>query len=88
LEEYGRQEPSRAFEDPESMPIPRGFPQGANISPFLSICLLNLLNGPAFGNILMYADDGLIYSSKKFDASEVSRMFEGIGIEVSPEKSG
>lgn len=52
------------------------------------MCLLNLLNGPNFGNILMYADDGLIYSNKKFDSAEVVRLFEGIGIEVSLEKSG
>lgn len=70
------------------LPAPRGFPQGANVSPFLSICLLNLLNGPNFGNILMYADDGLIYSDKKFDERLVWGLFEGIGIEISQEKSG
>jgi len=36
----------------------------------------------------MYADDGLIYSSKKVEESDVVGLFESIGIEISPEKSG
>lgn len=61
------------FENPEQQyPKERGCPQGANTSPFLSVCLLTDLRVPAPAQILMYADDGLVYSNRKFTAEEVS----------------
>lgn len=70
-----------------SLPDVCGFPQGANVSPFLSICLLNLLKLPSNCNIIMYADDGLIYSNTRFTEESIVGSFEALGVEVSREKS-
>lgn len=44
-----------------------GFPQGANISPFLSQFQLSLKGfKPGFADLVMYADDGLFYSDNNF----------------------
>lgn len=48
-----------------------GFPQGANISPFLSAIALAVKGDPPFAKLLMYADDGLFYSDKKFTSADV-----------------
>jgi hypothetical protein len=68
--------------------LPTGFPQGANISPFLSIIQLAMRGTPKFADILMYADDGLIYAKKKFDAIQVQEFFKELGLNIAPEKSG
>lgn len=68
----------------------KGFPQGAAISPLLSILLLitpNTHKLPAGSHILMYADDGLIYSDTPFDEKEIERFFQGFGIKLSAPKS-
>lgn len=48
-----------------------GFPQGANVSPFLSIMQLSMFGSPPFADLLMYADDGLFSSDKKFSEGDV-----------------
>jgi hypothetical protein len=68
--------------------IPKGFPQGANISPFLSILQLVWKDAPKFANLLMYADDGLFYSDNEFTAEQVKAHFDKLLLEISPEKSG
>lgn len=65
----------------------KGFPQGANFSPFLSIIQLTLLGDPLFASLLMYADDGLFYSKKKFNELDVHRFFKKLGAKVNWEKS-
>lgn len=49
--------------------------------------MLNLLNLPSHCDIVMYADDGLIYSKRKFEAPDVALAFSQVGIEVNEEKS-
>jgi len=69
----------------------KGFPQGGATSPLLSIMVLNTLNPtplPPHCNLLMYADDGLVYSDQAFKEEVVSEHFKGLGIEIAPEKSG
>jgi hypothetical protein len=68
--------------------MPTGFPQGANIPPFLSILQLTMAGEPKFAQLVMYADDGLFYSDAPFTEQDVVDHFAGIGIEVSLEKSG
>lgn len=63
-----------------------GFPQGANFSPFLSILSLGSLK-PYFADILMYADDGLIFSDSEFSEKQVSLFFEKMGLVIAPSKS-
>lgn len=65
-----------------------GFPQGANISPFLSIISLIIKGNPTFARILMYADDGLFYSNKRFTPQDVEDFFGELGLTVQPTKSG
>lgn len=48
-----------------------GFPQGGNVSPFLSVIQLAMNGDPPFASLLMYADDGLFYSNKKFTETDV-----------------
>jgi hypothetical protein len=43
---------------------------------------------PSFADILMYADDGLLFSRKKFDATQVTEFFASLGLTIAPEKSG
>lgn len=69
----------------------KGFPQGSAISPLLSIMLMQTPNEHKlleYTNLLMYADDGLVYSYKKFDPQDVKDYFKGFGIEIAEEKSG
>lgn len=68
--------------------LPTGFPQGANISPFLSIMQLTHEPAPLFAKILMYADDGLFYSDKPFSPRKVAEHFREMGLCIAPEKSG
>jgi len=49
----------------------RGFPQGAAYSPFLAAFSLGERSPPEFARLLMYADDGLLYSNRPFQSSEV-----------------
>lgn len=66
----------------------RGFPQGVNFSPFLSIISLVIGGDPKFATLLMYADDGLFYSQRKFSAKDVEGFFTGLGLSIQPAKSG
>lgn len=76
------------FENPEQQyPKERGVPQGAGASPFLSICLLADLKLPGFCDIIMYADDGLVYSSRKFSSEDVKASFGALGVEINEVKS-
>jgi len=56
------------------------------VSPFLSILALTLKGSPGFASLLMYADDGIFYSSKKFSAEDVRRWFSGLGLPLSEDK--
>jgi hypothetical protein len=68
--------------------LPKGFPQGGNFSPFLSVVQLALLRAQKFALLLMYADDGLFYAMKRIAVQRVVNLFRDIGIEVNMEKSG
>lgn len=68
--------------------LPCGFPQGGNVSPFLSIIQLAMKGSPKFADLLMYADDGLFYSNKKFTEEDVVGWFEDLGLPLSMDKSG
>jgi len=68
--------------------LPTGFPQGANISPFLSITQLVMGKDPSFANLIMYADDGIFYSDSKFTATNVREFFLERGLEIAELKSG
>jgi hypothetical protein len=65
-----------------------GFPQGANLSPFLSILSLNIRGQPTFARLLMYADDGIFYSDEPFTEEQVVEHFRALGQEVALDKSG
>ena len=43
---------------------------------------------PKFADILMYADDGLFYSQRKFRPEEVENFFAMLGLSIQPKKSG
>ena len=65
-----------------------GWPQGANVSPFLSILSLIPTAAATFARLLMYIDDGLKYSNKRFTPEQVAEYFASLGLEIAPEKSG
>jgi len=70
-----------------------GVPQGGNISPLLSMLgLVRLyeLTHRQGASIVMYADDGIMYSNKKFDPDQIFGNRELIedGIVRSLSKSG
>jgi hypothetical protein len=67
---------------------PVGFPQGGNFSPFLSIMTFAQTIRLKFAKLLMFADDGLFYGSKKFVKSQVEDFFMELGHLVAPAKSG
>jgi hypothetical protein len=52
----------------------KGFPQGASISPFLSVLSLTALR-PKFADIIMYADDGIFYSDEPFEEQDIVDLF-------------
>lgn len=68
----------------------RGFPQGSNVSPLLAISSLLGLSLKPGEKILMYADDGLIYSSRKKPPNEedIKESFRRAGAELNEKKSG
>lgn len=68
--------------------LPKGFPQGGNFSPFLSVVQLALLRAQKFALLLMYADDGLFYAMKKIAVQRIVNLFRDIGVDIQPEKSG
>lgn len=65
-----------------------GWPQGANTSPFLAILSLIPAVEAAFARLLMYVDDGLKYSNRKFTPEQVAKYFAELGLTVNLEKSG
>jgi len=71
-----------------------GFPQGAAISPLLSILsirhmqeILRKETGDPALRLVMYADDGVIYSHRPLSYEVVNRAFQERGLEVEPDKS-
>jgi hypothetical protein len=50
----------------------KGFPQGVAYSAFLSVLHLRSLNLPG---LLMYADDGLVYSDAPINVNKVKNEF-------------
>lgn len=68
----------------------RGFPQGSNVSPLLAISSLLGLSLKPGERILMYADDGLIYSSRRKAPKEenIKESFRKAGSELNEKKSG
>jgi hypothetical protein len=69
-------------------PYKTGFPQGAPVSPFLSILLLKLLKVPKDVKLIMYADDGLLYSDREFSPSDFSSSLGDLDLSLSPDKCG
>lgn len=69
----------------EPTDLNKGLPQGAAISPVLSLLALvdwkRQLQNEGI-NLLMYADDGILYGDKEF------KVFPPEGFELAPEKSG
>lgn len=84
----GAESPTPNGEPERPLDLTEGFPQGANFSPFLSILQLIVEGSPTFAALLMYADDGLFYSMRKFTEEQVKAFFTAIGMEIAPEKSG
>lgn len=66
----------------------RGFPQGAAISPLLSTQYLRFLVLPKGVFLIMYADDGILYSNREITMEEVVEIFKSLDLEVNIEKSG
>lgn len=64
----------------------KGFPQGASISAFLSIMLLSMVHPPRGVKLLMYADDGLLYSNEKFDPIEFEKELDSLGLKLAHNK--
>lgn len=70
----------------------QGVPQGANTSPLLAISFLGELHKWAKRKgheLIMYADDGIIYSDQPIDAEDLFDNFyiSALGIEFNREKS-
>jgi hypothetical protein len=69
----------------------RGFPQGANFSPFLS-CLVLARAVAHLPGLIMYMDDGLIYAQTRGQLGQrIRRLKERlatIGLKLAEEKSG
>lgn len=71
----------------------RGFPQGLNISPFLSCLVLHQTIGKRLPKgLLMYMDDGIIYGRTEREALSRLERFKGFlaeaGLELNESKSG
>jgi len=71
-----------------------GFPQGAAISPLLSILSIREMEeilrreiGDRHLKLIMYADDGIIMSNEPITFEKVSAAFQERGLTVEPEKS-
>lgn len=64
-----------------------GYPQGAAISPLLSTLMLRHLKVKPEWELIMYADDGIIYSEEPIDEREVEDMFRDLGLELNRAKS-
>jgi len=93
----GKRIPARPAENRDYVPgdhnkgkyiLPKGFPQGANISPFLSIVQLAMGRPAQFAQLLMYADDGVFYSDNEFTGEQVEQYMSQLGLSVAPDKSG
>lgn len=65
-----------------------GFPQGASTSAFLAVVLTSMLKLPKGKSIIMYADDGLIYSNKPISPGPLIKRLESIGVKINLDKSG
>lgn len=65
-----------------------GFPQGASISAFLAVILTSMLRLPKGKRIVMYADDGIVYSNNPISAGPLVKRLEAIGVKINLEKSG
>jgi len=64
----------------------KGFPQGVAYSAFLSVLYLKGLRLPSGQKLLMYADDGLIYSDSPINKDAFIEELKKLGLEVSPSK--
>lgn len=71
-----------------------GFPQGAAISPLLSILSIREMEeilrreiGDRHLKLIMYADDGIIMSNEPITFEKVSAAFQERGLTVEPDKS-
>jgi hypothetical protein len=70
--------------------IHRGVPQGANTSPLLAILVLTKLDElvkKAGHKLLMYADDGIIYSDSPIDIKGIFQGLRNVGITLNEKKS-
>lgn len=87
LDMYGNLKPTPSV-PPKPQYVSVGFPQGGNVSPFLSVMQLAMHGDPPFASLLMYADDGLFYSDRSFTEEDVISWFGSLEIPVALEKSG
>lgn len=62
----------------------KGFPQGVAYSAFLSVLYLRGLK--LLPSLLMYADDGLLYSNEPFDEDKFRSELSLLGLELSESK--
>lgn len=65
----------------------RGFPQGAPMSPILSIYALRLSLEKVFQKIVLYADDGILFDEQFLSKIEDPLLIK-FGIIINPHKSG
>lgn len=82
-------EEEKKEEEEKTSEILRGFPQGLNISPLMAISSLLGLSLTPGSHLLMYADDGLVYSNylSALNINDIEESFRAVGSVVSREKS-
>lgn len=69
--------------------VPKGFPQGANTSPALSVIALSDFGTPEIkAKRVMYADDGIWYSNDEISEDDIRMKMEEMKVELNEEKTG
>jgi len=75
----------RRIDNAESLRY-KGFPQGAAMSAFLSVLYLRDIKLPKGANLIMYADDGLIYSDEPFNWVEFQDELKALSLDLNMSK--
>jgi len=68
----------------------KGVPQGCPTSCGLSTIVLDRITRNELDDcqVVMYADDGVIFARNRFAVMNVLRLFQEIGVEINKAKSG